>query len=213
MSSVQQAAGRRPEAARGSTGNAIAKPPKLGLYVHFPWCVKKCPYCDFNSHPLHGELPEDTYVHALTSEFRARAHSLRRDDASRFDSLFFGGGTPSLFPRGPWGRSSIPSVRASARPPRSPWKPTPAPPNGTTWPPVATSASTGCPSARSRFRRNISPDSGAFMARTKPGPVSRPPATAGSTTSIWTSCTDCRARRRGRRWPTWKRPSPVRRTT
>ncbi|MFP5305382.1 MAG: hypothetical protein ACLGI7_06100, partial [Gammaproteobacteria bacterium] len=37
----------------------------LSLYVHFPWCVKKCPYCDFNSHPLRGELPENEYIDAL----------------------------------------------------------------------------------------------------------------------------------------------------
>ena len=71
--------------------------PDLGLYVHFPWCVKKCPYCDFNSHPLNGELREGEYIRALASEFRARKGGFGPDGAGRFDSLFFGGGTPSLF--------------------------------------------------------------------------------------------------------------------
>ena len=72
-------------------------PPSLGLYVHFPWCVKKCPYCDFNSHPLTGELQEDAYVQALTREFQAWALESSENDPLRFDSVFFGGGTPSLF--------------------------------------------------------------------------------------------------------------------
>ena len=71
--------------------------PALGLYVHFPWCVKKCPYCDFNSHPLRGDLPQDAYVQALSSEFHARRANPHFAGARRFDSLFFGGGTPSLF--------------------------------------------------------------------------------------------------------------------
>ncbi len=71
--------------------------PTLGLYVHFPWCVKKCPYCDFNSHPLTGSLPEETYIRALTAEFHARVLAPRVGNPLRFDSVFFGGGTPSLF--------------------------------------------------------------------------------------------------------------------
>ena len=65
----------------------------IGLYVHLPWCVRKCPYCDFNSHPLRTGLPESEYVRALLDDFareRARApHRIR--------SVYFGGGTPSLF--------------------------------------------------------------------------------------------------------------------
>ena len=72
--------------------HVVDDPPDLGLYVHFPWCVKKCPYCDFNSHPLNGELQEDAYVRAVTREFRTRV-----GDAGQYDSVFFGGGTPSLF--------------------------------------------------------------------------------------------------------------------
>ena len=77
-----------------------ADAPELGLYVHFPWCVKKCPYCDFNSHPLAGGLQEDAYIRALESEFRARADPWEPGAVAQFDSVFFGGGTPSLFSAG-----------------------------------------------------------------------------------------------------------------
>jgi len=66
----------------------------LSLYVHFPWCVRKCPYCDFNSYTLHGELDERRYVEALERDLEAQA----RDVVGRtVVSIFFGGGTPSLF--------------------------------------------------------------------------------------------------------------------
>ncbi len=66
----------------------------LSLYVHFPWCVKKCPYCDFNSHTLPSDLPAMAYVDALLSD--AQQH---RDDVDGrlIHSVFMGGGTPSLF--------------------------------------------------------------------------------------------------------------------
>lgn len=68
--------------------------PPLSLYVHFPWCVRKCPYCDFNSHTLHGELPQDRYIEALERDMEAQAGQV----AGRLPiSVFFGGGTPSLF--------------------------------------------------------------------------------------------------------------------
>ena len=71
----------------------------LGLYVHFPWCVRKCPYCDFNSHPLNQELPEAAYVSALVADWQAQrsdtSNSNTRD--RKIGSVFFGGGTPSLF--------------------------------------------------------------------------------------------------------------------
>lgn len=68
--------------------------PPLSLYVHVPWCVRKCPYCDFNSHAQQGELPEADYVARLLDDLRqdlpdARGRSLQ--------SIFIGGGTPSLF--------------------------------------------------------------------------------------------------------------------
>ena len=71
------------------------KPPEVaGLYAHFPWCVKKCPYCDFNSHPLRATLPERNYVDALLDDLRRER---QRFDNTRFTTVYFGGGTPSLF--------------------------------------------------------------------------------------------------------------------
>ena len=70
--------------------------PPLSLYIHIPWCVEKCPYCDFNSHALKSKVPEHDYVNALIADLDA--------DIARFDlsarplhSIFIGGGTPSLF--------------------------------------------------------------------------------------------------------------------
>lgn len=68
--------------------------PPLSLYVHLPWCVKKCPYCDFNSHGLKGALPEAAYVDAL---LRDLDQDLPRVTGRRIETVFFGGGTPSLF--------------------------------------------------------------------------------------------------------------------
>jgi len=68
--------------------------PPLSLYVHFPWCVQKCPYCDFNSFTLHGELPERAYVEALQRDLAQQAPPLA---GRTVISLFLGGGTPSLF--------------------------------------------------------------------------------------------------------------------
>ena len=71
----------------------LATPP-LSLYVHFPWCVRKCPYCDFNSHTLQGKLDERRYVEALERDLEAQAADVAGRDVV---SIFFGGGTPSLF--------------------------------------------------------------------------------------------------------------------
>ncbi|MBT4160670.1 MAG: radical SAM family heme chaperone HemW [Gammaproteobacteria bacterium] len=66
----------------------------LSLYVHFPWCVAKCSYCDFNSHALAGELPEAKYIDALIRDFD---EEIDGEDRPYLTSIFFGGGTPSLF--------------------------------------------------------------------------------------------------------------------
>lgn len=66
----------------------------LSLYIHLPWCVQKCPYCDFNSHTLKESLPEDAYVKALLADFDAQYDTC---NGRPLVSLFFGGGTPSLF--------------------------------------------------------------------------------------------------------------------
>ena len=70
-------------------------PPPLSLYLHFPWCVRKCPYCDFNSYTLSGELPEAAYVEALRRDLREQAAAGPR--AAPLATIFMGGGTPSLF--------------------------------------------------------------------------------------------------------------------
>jgi len=68
--------------------------PPLSLYIHIPWCVKKCPYCDFNSHEAQSVIPESDYVDILCQDFdRDYAHC----DARPLQSIFIGGGTPSLF--------------------------------------------------------------------------------------------------------------------
>ncbi len=69
--------------------------PPLSLYVHIPWCLKKCPYCDFNSHAVKDSLPEKRYVDCLLADL---ARDVARYEISRpLQSIFIGGGTPSLF--------------------------------------------------------------------------------------------------------------------
>lgn len=74
----------------------LGQTPPLALYVHLPWCVRKCPYCDFNSHPLAGRAPFDAYVRRLLADLDQTllAPAARRP----LRSIFIGGGTPSLFP-------------------------------------------------------------------------------------------------------------------
>lgn len=71
-----------------------AHPVPLSLYVHIPWCVRKCPYCDFNSHNAPGELPQREYVDALLRDLDL---DLALAQSRPIQSIFFGGGTPSLF--------------------------------------------------------------------------------------------------------------------
>lgn len=70
------------------------KSPPLSLYVHLPWCVKKCPYCDFNSHAVKGDIPADEYIQALVADLE---NDLPLVWGRPVHSVFFGGGTPSLF--------------------------------------------------------------------------------------------------------------------
>ncbi len=67
----------------------------LGLYVHLPWCIRKCPYCDFNSHEAAGDIPFAQYVDALLADLETE---LVYVEGRRVDTIFIGGGTPSLFP-------------------------------------------------------------------------------------------------------------------
>jgi putative oxygen-independent coproporphyrinogen III oxidase len=68
--------------------------PPLSLYVHFPWCARKCPYCDFNSHPANGPLPEAQYLDQLLRDLEYDVDRAAR--GRRIQSIFLGGGTPSL---------------------------------------------------------------------------------------------------------------------
>ncbi|MCL1068232.1 radical SAM family heme chaperone HemW [Shewanella olleyana] len=68
--------------------------PPLSLYIHIPWCVQKCPYCDFNSHGQQGELPQEQYVEALLQDLH---NDLGYVQNRKLHSIFIGGGTPSLF--------------------------------------------------------------------------------------------------------------------
>lgn len=70
--------------------------PPLALYVHIPWCIRKCPYCDFNSHTSPESLPIDAYIAALLADLDADLAA--SPDAREICSIFFGGGTPSLMP-------------------------------------------------------------------------------------------------------------------
>jgi len=67
--------------------------PPLALYIHIPWCIQKCPYCDFNSHAFKGEIPEASYINRLLDDLRA---DLAGVQGRKLTSIFIGGGTPSL---------------------------------------------------------------------------------------------------------------------
>lgn len=75
--------------------------PPLAAYVHIPWCVRKCPYCDFNSHTSDSALPEDEYIDALIADLE---QDLPATYGRELSSIFFGGGTPSLFSAASLGR-------------------------------------------------------------------------------------------------------------
>lgn len=81
----------------GSQAPKLTALPPLSLYIHIPWCLKKCPYCDFNSHEVKGEgglAPEDEYVAALIRDLESALPNVWGRSVT---SIFFGGGTPSLF--------------------------------------------------------------------------------------------------------------------
>lgn len=76
------------------TRTRLTQLPPLGLYVHIPWCLRKCPYCDFNSHEKRGDLPEERYVDALVADLESALPDVW---GRRLTTIFIGGGTPSLF--------------------------------------------------------------------------------------------------------------------
>ncbi len=69
-------------------------PIPLSLYIHIPWCIKKCPYCDFNSHQIQDDLPEQAYIQALLKDLEQELPAIW---GRRLESVFIGGGTPSVF--------------------------------------------------------------------------------------------------------------------
>ncbi len=73
---------------------ALLSNPPLSLYVHMPWCVRKCPYCDFNSHAVPEQLPAEEYIRALLADLETDLHLVW---GRPVQSIYFGGGTPSLF--------------------------------------------------------------------------------------------------------------------
>ncbi|MFN3234375.1 MAG: radical SAM family heme chaperone HemW [Gammaproteobacteria bacterium] len=72
----------------------ITQKPPLSLYIHLPWCVRKCPYCDFNSHVSRVAIPQKRYIQRLLDDFETQLPKIRDRE---IQSIFFGGGTPSLF--------------------------------------------------------------------------------------------------------------------
>ena len=82
--------------------------PPLSLYVHLPWCVRKCPYCDFNSYEVKGGLPDEAYVDALLRDLDSEAELV---GTRPVQSIFVGGGTPSLF-SGPAVERLLAGIRA-----------------------------------------------------------------------------------------------------
>lgn len=74
--------------------SSLLKLPPLSLYIHIPWCLKKCPYCDFNSHEFKGSVPENEYIDALLKDLDKELDYVQERS---LQSVFFGGGTPSLF--------------------------------------------------------------------------------------------------------------------
>lgn len=94
----------------GSQTPRLKSLPPLSLYIHLPWCIRKCPYCDFNSHEVRGEVsnvPEEEYVAALIRDLE---ESLPQVWGRKVVSVFFGGGTPSLF-----SAQSIDAILSAAR--------------------------------------------------------------------------------------------------
>ncbi|MFM6978677.1 MAG: radical SAM family heme chaperone HemW [Methylophilaceae bacterium] len=94
--SVDDAVPPNPDAPRigEKTLSGLKNPPPLALYIHIPWCVRKCPYCDFNSHELKDNLAESQYIDALIADLEQAMPSIW---GRKLRSIFIGGGTPSLF--------------------------------------------------------------------------------------------------------------------
>ena len=90
---VEQGKAARPVDPSKTTPVEFRSSPPLALYVHIPWCVQKCPYCDFNSHEARDAIPEDAYLEALSTDIET---ALPLVWGRKVSTIFFGGGTPSL---------------------------------------------------------------------------------------------------------------------
>ncbi len=90
-----------------AASSGLVAPPPLALYVHWPWCVKKCPYCDFNSHEARGEVDEAAYLAALVADLEGALPQVWNRPVS---SVFIGGGTPSLM-RGETAEALLAAIR------------------------------------------------------------------------------------------------------
>jgi len=88
-----RAPGKGAALATGGSNTVLTSLPPLTLYVHVPWCVRKCPYCDFNSHAASGDIPEDAYLAALAADLE---QALPLVWGRKVIAVFIGGGTPSL---------------------------------------------------------------------------------------------------------------------
>lgn len=95
------------QANKHAASSGLKNSPPLSLYIHIPWCVRKCPYCDFNSHESKAGIPEKRYVEALIADLE---QSVPRVYGRKIKSVFFGGGTPSLF-----APESIDAILSAAR--------------------------------------------------------------------------------------------------
>ena len=97
----------RKQAVKGPAGPSLKALPPLSLYVHYPWCVRKCPYCDFNSHEhrlgIEG-IPESAYLDALRFDLE---HALPSIWGRKVHTVFIGGGTPSLLSAAGMDRSGL----------------------------------------------------------------------------------------------------------
>ncbi|MBI5899252.1 MAG: oxygen-independent coproporphyrinogen III oxidase-like protein [Rhodocyclales bacterium] len=89
------------------SGSGLAAPPPLSLYVHWPWCVRKCPYCDFNSHEAQGAIEEEAYLAALIADLEAALPAIWNRPVG---TVFIGGGTPSLM-RGETAEALLAAIR------------------------------------------------------------------------------------------------------
>lgn len=164
---------------------ALPQLPPLALYIHIPWCVRKCPYCDFNSHAASPTLPEQEYVDALLADLD---QDLPAAYGRELSSIFFGGGTPSLFSAQALGRllAGVQQRIPFASDIEITLEANPGPSSRRSSPPIAPSGSTACPSV-SRASRSRS--SRPWVAYTVVPKRCGPPtwrARPGSTTSTWT---------------------------